>query len=62
MKQNGPLALLFNALFLSFILVPLVVVMLVSFTDKGFISMPFDGASFLWFHPIIENGDIVSAF
>jgi putative spermidine/putrescine transport system permease protein len=62
MKQNGPLALLFNALFLSFILAPLIVVMLVAFTDKGFISMPFDGASFRWFHAIIENGDIVSAF
>ncbi|WP_250536755.1 ABC transporter permease [Caballeronia sp. AZ10_KS36] len=62
MKQNGPLALVFNALFLAFILAPLAVVMLVAFTDKGFISMPFDGASFRWFHAIIENGDIVSAF
>ncbi|WP_244851729.1 ABC transporter permease [Caballeronia sp. SL2Y3] len=62
MKQNGPLALVFNALFLTFILAPLAVVMLVAFTDKGFIAMPFDGASFRWFHAIIENGDIVSAF
>ncbi|CAH2910229.1 MAG: ABC-type spermidine/putrescine transport system, permease component II [uncultured Paraburkholderia sp.] len=38
------------------------VVMLVAFTDKGFISMPFDGASLCWFRTIIENGDIVAAF
>ncbi|TCG05688.1 ABC transporter permease [Paraburkholderia steynii] len=62
MKQNGFWGLLFNALFLTFILAPLVVVMLVAFTDKGFISMPFDGASLRWFRAILENGDIVSAF
>jgi putative spermidine/putrescine transport system permease protein len=62
MKQNGILGLVYNAFFLSFILAPLVVVMLVAFTDKGFISMPFDGASLRWFRAIIENGDIVSAF
>jgi putative spermidine/putrescine transport system permease protein len=62
MKQNGFWGLLFNALFLVFILAPLVVVVAVSFTDKGYISMPFDGASLRWFRAILENEDIVDAF
>jgi putative spermidine/putrescine transport system permease protein len=62
MKQNGFLGLLFNALFLGFIAAPLVVVIAVSFTDKGYISLPFDGASLRWFRAILDNGDIVDAF
>ena len=62
MKQNGFWGLLFNALFLAFILAPLVVVIAVSFTGKGYISMPFDGASLRWFRAIRENEDIVDAF
>ncbi|MGF6244679.1 putative spermidine/putrescine transport system permease protein [Paraburkholderia sp. GAS38] len=62
MKQNGFWGLVFNALFLAFILAPLVVVIAVSFTDKGYISMPFDGASLRWFRAILQNEDIVDAF
>jgi putative spermidine/putrescine transport system permease protein len=62
MKQNGFLGLLFNALFLTFIAAPLVVVIAVSFTDKGFISLPFDGASLRWFRAILDNDQIVGAF
>jgi putative spermidine/putrescine transport system permease protein len=62
MKQNGFWGLLFKALFLAFILAPLVVVIAVSFTGKGYISMPFDGASLRWFKAILENEDIVDAF
>jgi putative spermidine/putrescine transport system permease protein len=62
MKQNGFFALAFNALFLAFIVAPLVVVVLVAFTDRGYISMPFDGASLRWFRAIIANDDFVSAF
>ena len=62
MKQNGFLGLLFNALFLTFIAAPLVVVIAVSFTDKGFISLPFDGASLRWFRAILDNDQIVDAF
>ncbi len=62
MKENGFWGLLFNALFLTFIAAPLVVVIAVSFTDKGFISMPFDGASLRWFRAILDNGEIVAAF
>ncbi len=62
MKRNGALALTYNVLFLTFILAPLVVVLLVAFTDKGYISMPFNGASLRWFRAILQNDDIVSAF
>jgi putative spermidine/putrescine transport system permease protein len=62
MKQNGILGLVYNAFFLTFIIAPLAAVMLVAFTDKGYISMPFDGASLRWFRAILENDDIVSAF
>jgi putative spermidine/putrescine transport system permease protein len=62
MKQNGFWALLYNALFLTFIAAPIVVVTLVAFTDKGFISLPFDGASLRWFRAILQNSDIVDAF
>ena len=62
MKQNGILGLVYNAFFLTFIIAPLAAVMLVAFTDKGYISMPFDGASLRWFRAILENDDMVSAF
>lgn len=52
---NGPLALGFHALFTAFLLAPLVVVVLVSFTDKGFLAMPFDGASLRWWRAIGAN-------
>ncbi|MBJ9622755.1 ABC transporter permease [Burkholderia multivorans] len=62
MQRNGFAALSFHALFVAFIVAPLAAVMLVAFTDKGYISMPFDGASLRWFRAIADNGDIVSAF
>lgn len=62
MQRNGFAALAFHALFVAFIVAPLAAVMLVAFTDKGYISMPFDGASLRWFRAILDNGDIVSAF
>ncbi|MDN7948810.1 ABC transporter permease [Burkholderia multivorans] len=62
MQRNGFAALAFHALFVAFIVAPLAAVMLVAFTDKGYISMPFDGASLRWFRAIADNGDIVSAF
>ncbi|MBU9377557.1 ABC transporter permease [Burkholderia multivorans] len=62
MQRNGFAALAFHTLFVAFIVAPLAAVMLVAFTDKGYISMPFDGASLRWFRAIADNGDIVSAF
>ncbi len=54
--------LAFHMLFAAFMLAPLVMVVLVSFTDKGFISLPFDGASWRWFLAILDNRDFITAF
>ncbi|CAM3862552.1 ABC transporter permease [Bordetella tumulicola] len=60
--KNGWVALTFHTLLVSFILAPLVVVALVSFTDKDYFAMPFSGASFKWFVAIWDAPDIISAF
>ena len=52
----------FHCLFAAFILAPLVMVVLVSFTDKGYVSMPFDGASWRWYRAILDAPDIIDAF
>jgi len=62
MQRNGPLALLFHTLFIIFILAPLVIVIVVSFTDKGYISMPKDGLSLRWFYAILDAKEIIRAF
>lgn len=63
MNRNTPFPLLvFHWLFAAFMLAPLVVVVLVSFTDKGFISMPFDGASFRWYAAILQDDSFMNAF
>jgi putative spermidine/putrescine transport system permease protein len=48
--------------FVTFMLLPLVMVALVSFTDKGYISMPFDGASWRWYRAILDAPDFIDAF
>ncbi len=62
MKSNGIPALIFHALFVVFILAPLIVICLVAFTDKGYMSMPTDGLSLRWFKAILENQDFIDAF
>lgn len=54
--------LAFHILFAAFMLAPLVMVVLVAFTDKGYIAMPFDGASWRWFRAILHNQDFIDAF
>ncbi|MGF1529254.1 MAG: ABC transporter permease [Candidatus Competibacterales bacterium] len=60
MSRNGPLALAFHALFVAFILAPLVMVCLVSFTDKGYISLP-ERPSLRWFWAILDNPAFITA-
>ena len=62
MRKNSPIALAFNAVFMVFMLAPLVVVCLVAFTDKGYISMPVDGLSLRWFKAILDNPHFIDAF
>jgi putative spermidine/putrescine transport system permease protein len=62
MNRIGPVLWTFHAAFALFMLAPLVMVILVAFTDKGFIALPFDGASLRWFRAIATNADFVDAF
>jgi putative spermidine/putrescine transport system permease protein len=62
MNRTPRLLLAFHGLFVVFMLAPLVMVALVSFTDKGYIAMPFDGASWRWYAAILKNDDFVDAF
>lgn len=54
-NRNGALALGFHLVFVVFMLAPLAVVVLVSFTDKGFLAMPWEGASLRWWRAIADN-------
>ena len=62
MRKNGWLSLADHALFIGFIVAPLLVVVAVSFTTKGFISLPTDGLSLRWFRAIFDAKEIVDAF
>ncbi|ANF57390.1 ABC transporter permease [Halotalea alkalilenta] len=62
LDRNGPLALVFNALFLLFLLAPLVVVILVSLTPEGYLSYPTNGVSLRWFRAILDNPQFIDAF
>lgn len=62
MGRNNALALGFHALFVTFILAPLLVVFLVSFTDKGFLAMPWEGASLRWWWAILDNPRFLESF
>lgn len=62
MRKNGLLSLIYHSIFIAFILAPLVVVVLVSFTSKGYISMPTDGFSLRWFRAIGGATELVDAF
>jgi len=60
--RNGPVALTFHALVTVFIMAPLIVVVLVSFSGKGYVSMPFGGASLRWYREIFRAPELLSAF
>jgi len=52
MSRNGPLALAYHALFVTFMLAPIVVVVCVAFTPEGYLSFPTDRWSLRWFEAI----------
>lgn len=54
--------LFFHGLFCAFMLAPLAMVMLVSFTDKGYIALPFHGASWRWYGAIGKEPEFIAAF
>jgi putative spermidine/putrescine transport system permease protein len=62
MSRNGPIALAYHALFVIFMLAPIVVVCWVAFTPEGFLSFPTDHWSLRWFAAIARYPEFVSAF
>ncbi len=62
MKKLPSALAIFHLLFAAFMLAPLVMVVLVSFTGKGYVSMPFDGASLRWYRAILDKQDFIDAF
>jgi len=62
MRRNGPFALAFHALFMAFMLAPLVVVALVAFTPDGYLSLPLHGPSLRWFRAIGDDPDFMRSF
>ncbi|PFH07816.1 putative spermidine/putrescine transport system permease protein [Collimonas sp. PA-H2] len=62
MRNNGPIALIFHALVVAFVLAPLLVVCLVAFTPEDTLSLPTHGVSLRWFKAIFEHPDFVQSF
>ncbi|PVE21754.1 ABC transporter permease [Microvirga sp. KLBC 81] len=62
MSRNGPLALAFHAIFVIFILAPIVVVCAVAFTPEGYLSLPTKGFSLRWFKAIWNYPEFLRAF
>lgn len=62
MSRTPVTLMIFHWLFGIFMLAPIIVVALVSFTDKSFISMPFDGASLRWYRALFEASDFINSF
>ncbi|HXD40040.1 MAG TPA: ABC transporter permease subunit, partial [Ramlibacter sp.] len=62
MSKNGPLALLFNALVIAFMLAPLVIVCVVAFTPANTLSIPTTHLSLRWFKAVFAHSDFVQSF
>jgi len=62
MHRNGPFALIFHTLVVTFMLAPLVIVCLVAFTSENTLSLPWKGVSLRWFAAIFEHPDFVRSF
>ncbi|MDH3694747.1 MAG: ABC transporter permease, partial [Gammaproteobacteria bacterium] len=62
MNKNSKLAIVYHSLFIIFLLAPLAAVVAVSFTGKGYLSLPTDGLSLRWFKTILEYPGFIDAF
>ena len=62
MRKNGPFALCFHALFVIFMLAPLLIVCVVAFTPEGYLSLPTRGPSLRWFKAIFDYPEFIRAF
>jgi putative spermidine/putrescine transport system permease protein len=62
MSKHGPLALLFNALVITFMLAPLVIVCVVAFTPGNTLAIPTTEFSLRWFRAVFAHSDFVQSF
>jgi len=62
MSRNGPIALLFNALVITFMLAPLVIVCVVAFTPGNTLAIPTTEFSLRWFRAVFAHSDFVQSF
>ena len=62
MTRNGPVALAYHALFIAFILAPILIVCWVAFTPLGYLSIPIDAFSLRWFRAIDGYPEFIAAF
>ncbi|WP_343620375.1 ABC transporter permease [Ralstonia sp.] len=62
MQKNGPLALVFNALVMTFMLAPLVIVCIVAFTPEETLTLPTSHFSLRWFDQVLHHPDFVQSF
>ncbi|MDD0811658.1 ABC transporter permease [Curvibacter sp. RS43] len=60
--RNGPIALVFNALVVSFMLAPLLIVCVVAFTPENTLTLPTHSLSLRWFRAVFEHPDFVQSF
>ena len=60
--KNSPLALLFHALVVAFMLAPLLVVCLVAFTPTDTLAVPWGAYSLRWFRAVFTHADLVQSF
>ncbi len=62
MQKNGPLALIFNALVITFMVAPLVIVCIVAFTPEETLTLPTSHFSLRWFDQVLHHPDFVQSF
>lgn len=62
MSKNGPIALLFNALVIAFMMAPLVIVCVVAFTPENTLTIPTTQFSLRWFRAVFAHADFVQSF
>ncbi|MCF1436662.1 ABC transporter permease subunit [Agrobacterium vitis] len=60
--KNGPIALLFNTLFVIFLLAPMVLVCLIAFTPENYLALPTNGFSLRWFQRLTERPEFFESF
>ena len=60
--RNGPLALCFNALFIAFLLAPMVMACLVAFTPESYLALPTNGFSLRWFYRLAQYPEFLTSF